>query len=463
MWACSDDDDDPVQLEVNNGVSSVSINRLGGEISVPISSNGSWTVAIDDEENDWAGTLVAKGNGNGAAVISVDYFSPEEQKAERTVSFTIKTADNSSQLNVRQYIGLNDGEEAPNDNNDTGITDAWFSKAIGCGFDPVTGKVTGSCLFNAKTLAKYSGNDEQYISVTKIPGAGQNVVTTDTLEVNDKTLKVKLSINVKYAKFKLSINGDYDNSGKQIQNNKTYCVSQEMTFETAQVNAPNIVACIEDNPTFNNDVDTMAAKITQNGFQSKYKTVTSVYASGDKAKFKSAVHNVLRAFGPLVVIGSSLGGSIFTAIEYDSVAVANDMKLKGVVDGNVKIAAVSVDAGLDATYTSLGQDIWKNSNHKCTITGGSTQTINALLKLVRQDEFDRTEYSKAVDDWQKSLSNEDKPTDKCHVIKYDLTPIWYFFPFDMQDEMRDIALEYYNGKKLCVDLKEDFTTYQTRK
>ena len=116
--ACTDDDSLSSNLVINNGDTEVAINRLGGSVEIPIKANGEWTATISGNEMDelpWSDVEQAKGNGNGAMTVNVDYFNPALQIHERKALITVKNGDKTQTITLRQYVGLKDGESADND------------------------------------------------------------------------------------------------------------------------------------------------------------------------------------------------------------------------------------------------------------------------------------------------------------------------------------------------------------
>ena len=65
FYACTDDKKDGISLVVNNGVTEVSIDRIGGEITVPVTTTGSWEATLADNSSKWATVWTGQGKGDG--------------------------------------------------------------------------------------------------------------------------------------------------------------------------------------------------------------------------------------------------------------------------------------------------------------------------------------------------------------------------------------------------------------
>ena len=90
FYACTDDKKDGISLVVNNGVTEVSIDRIGGEITVPVTTTGSWEATLADNSSKWATVWTGQGKGDGNAVIYVSHLDPRTQLNQRTTTLTIK-------------------------------------------------------------------------------------------------------------------------------------------------------------------------------------------------------------------------------------------------------------------------------------------------------------------------------------------------------------------------------------
>ncbi len=456
ITSCSDSDTtkDTV-LVVNNSDSEVSINRLGGQIEVPVETNSSWTVEMDDDECNWAQTWTEGGESDGILTLNVDYLDPRTQRQERTTTFTITSGTVSQQITLRQYIGLNDGETAENASTQP-YPDLWRSKGVGRGLDALTGEVTDFVL-NPKNMIKAGQNDDDYATLftqTTYPHTINDIVLTDTLEDNYRGLGVHCSIDIKYAKFKLNVNVDYKNSGKQVEHAKQYQASQDLAFLEARASVADVAALLEDDldtTEFTLKSDGMGKKMVSIGFQNTYRKVVKAFRQGNASNFKTAVNTMLGTYGPVIIDGATLGGSVFTSVKYDSVMVSDDLNLDSAkVTGEVKLGAIQIGASANVTYQQHGQTIWENSHHYCEASGGDTNAMVALVGVMDENFVNRKDLNEAAKKWLASIVSSNDEKDNTALIKCRYTPIWNIFPDDVAQAIKPLAVTYYKGKTLCT-------------
>lgn len=465
--ACSDDETS--NLVINNGITEVTINRLGGKVEIPVTADGEWTATISGNEMDelpWSNVYQEEGNGKGVLAVAVDYFNPALQMHERKAQITVKSGDKSQVITLRQFIGLEDGETAPNDS--TGYLDIWHDKGVGKPLNPLTGDIRNNFVLNTATIIEMAkGNDKRFntlFSQATLPGMNSEVHLNDSLENNNDSLGVHCKITVKFAKFKLGLEVDYKNHGDQKWHNAVYTGSQDVEFLKAGISTADIAAILEEEwdeaknnwkagTTLHNDV-------VSPGFLSAWVSVMKNRDNQDK--FQKAIKNIISKFGPVLVDGATLGGSIFTAIKYDSISIKDNFNVSGTVTANVALAAIQISGKVEAGYYKNGTDIWQNSESYCSISGGSSQSYEAILKQLEKDLPDREALRDAAQKWMASIRCTNNKDDNADVISIEYTGIWNLFPFDVADEIQDYIIDYYKGKKLCVDL-ENMGILKTKK
>lgn len=275
LSSCSDSDD-TASIIVNKGVKEACINRLGGNINIPIESNGNWKASLDDQGKlKWVGIKgAAEGKGSGSISLSVDYLNPKKQIQERTANLVLECDGKKEIVKLRQYMGLEEGESAENDNNQP-FTDLWFNKGIGSGYNILTGEQTET-VFNVEALKKYLAQNQTAKDQIK-------VAISDTLDEDTASLKVDCKLSVKYGTFKMNLNVNYDNKGYQLSNVKTYNSEQSVTFlssdfkgmSTLRHNLEKNVSGLEDQ--------------VQVGFLDVYNSIVDSYNTGTQEEFKENV------------------------------------------------------------------------------------------------------------------------------------------------------------------------------
>lgn len=439
LSSCSDSDD-TTSIIVNNGDKEACINRLGGNIDIPIESNGNWKASLDDVQGNlkWVGIKgAAEGKGSGSISLSVDYLNPKKQIQERTANLVLECDGKKEIVKLRQYIGLKEGESAENDNTQP-FTDLWFNKGVGSGYNILTGEQTET-IFNVEELKKYLAQNQTAKDQIK-------VALSDTLDEDTASLKVDCKLSVKYGTFKLNLNVNYDNKGYQLTNVKTYNSEQSVTFlssnfkgmSTLRHNLEKKVSGLEDQ--------------VEVGFLDVYDLIVDSYKTGNKEEFKENVEYLYETIGPVVITGADLGGSIFFSMRYDSLAMEENFKVHGDLDAKLMLAGVTIQGGVAVDYAKKGMQIWNASQHFITASGGNSATLASLTKLMTEKEPNLNSIQAAADKWINSITSASDQTDNTSLINIRYQGIWNLFPFKMSKEMKEIAREYYKDKKTCINL-----------
>lgn len=439
LSSCSDSDD-TTSIIVNNGDKEACINRLGGNIDIPIESNGNWKASLDDVQGKlkWVGIKgAAEGKGSGSISLSVDYLNPKKQIQDRTANLVLECDGKKEIVKLRQYIGLKEGESAENDNTQP-FTDLWFNKGVGSGYNILTGEQTET-IFNVEELKKYLTQNQTAKDQIK-------VALSDTLDEDTASLKVDCKLSVKYGTFKLNLNVNYDNKGYQLSNVKTYNSEQSVTFlssnfkgmSTLRHNLEKKVSGLEDQ--------------VEVGFLDVYDLIVDSYKTGNKEEFKENVEYLYETIGPVVITGADLGGSIFFSMRYDSFAMEENFKVHGDLDAKLMLAGVTIQGGVAVDYAKKGMQIWNASQHFITASGGNSATLASLTKLMTEKEPNLNSIQAAADKWINSITSASDQTDNTSLINIRYQGIWNLFPFKMSKEMKEIAREYYKDKKTCINL-----------
>lgn len=439
LSSCSDSDD-TTSIIVNNGDKEACINHLGGNIDIPIESNGNWKASLDDVQGKlkWVGIKgAAEGKGSGSISLSVDYLNPKKQIQERTANLVLECDGKKEIVKLRQYIGLKEGESAENDNAQP-FTDLWFNKGVGSGYNILTGEQTET-VFNVEELKKYLAQNQTAKDQIK-------VALSDTLDEDTASLKVDYKLSVKYGTFKLNLNVNYDNKGYQLSNVKTYNSEQSVTFlssnfkgmSTLRHNLEKKVSGLEDQ--------------VEVGFLDVYDLIVDSYKTGNKEEFKENVEYLYETIGPVVITGADLGGSIFFSMRYDSLAMEENFKVHGDLDAKLMLAGVTIQGGVAVDYAKKGMQIWNASQHFITASGGNSATLASLTKLMTEKEPNLNSIQAAADKWINSITSASDQTDNTSLINIRYQGIWNLFPFKMSKEMKEIAREYYKDKKTCINL-----------
>ena len=453
--SCADNDNEG-SFVVNGGAKEVSINRLGGNVKIPIQVSGDWTATITNNERNgllWSDVRQVKGNGPGTLTVDVDYLNPSLQIPERKALVTLKSGDQSQVITLRQFIGLEDGEKVPNSTEY--YSDLWYNKGVGKGFYPDTTRVCPNDVLNIKNVIEMAETPDYstLFAQEDRPGMTVDATINDTLSNNLDSIGVHCVINVKYANFKLSIAADYHNAGKQIENAKTYTASQDLEYKVASTSAADIEAILEDawDDTTNTwKKDSLARKVLSVGFFPKWANVMK--NRDDETMFHRAIDNILENFGPVFIDGATLGGSVFTAIQYDSLGVYDNFEINGTLTTEIALAAIKISGEVNVDYAKNGQDVWENSHYLCNVSGGGPESYAALLEQLNSMKPQPDEIKDAAQKWMQSIVSSTDESDNTAVINIQCIGIWNLFPFDVVDSMKEYIMQKYAGKKLCFDL-----------
>ncbi len=457
LSSCSDSDDE--KLIVNNDESEITVNRLGGSIEIPVSADGNWTISMENNTTDnsleWCGTDNLSGNGSGKIVMEVDYLSPLAQKHERTANIIIQNGSKKKVVRLRQYVGIKDGETVDNAANEP-FADLWNSKGIGSGFDVLTGKQTGNVVFNTKGLIQLaSSGDSEFASLfrqTANPDAKNKVLFTDTLERNNSHINAECNIDVKYASFKLNLHVVYDNTGQQINNKKTYNASQSVVFLSSSTDALSIASFLEDDPDFE---DATTRQLVSRGFRSLYRSITQAHKANETEDFNDCVGRLLDSYGPVVVTGADLGGSLFVSMNCDSIMMENNFNVTGKLTADVLLAGISISGNVSVTVGRNGKDIWRHGEHYVSASGGDKAALKTLVAAISVPEPDDDLLRDAASKWIDSIVSCDNENDNTAVVSIAYTPIWTLFPSSIARKIKALAVEKYKDKNICTFKLED--------
>ena len=474
MTSCSDNENlseaSPAAV-INDQLNEVSINRLGGYIDVPVMANGNWTAEVkSNTKHAWACVTKKEGNGATRLQVIVDPLSPRLQIQERSAEIIIKSDEGEKVVRLRQYVGLKPGETAANDDSEV-FYDVWFSKGLGAGFDPITGTQTGAMILNMQGIQQLATeNPTLYrglVRQTSNVNARDEVELVDTLEDNTVQLKAGGHLDVQWSKFKLGIDINYDNTGMQLNNVKTYNTEQKMVFLKASVDASPVKNLYSKDATLQGE---LAMNMMSVGFRDHYINIMDAFNEKDDELFEYEVEDMIGHFGCVMVNSADLGGSLFISMKYDSLNIANAYTVGGKASGKLDLGSFQINASADVTYSRTGTDIWTQTHHYIACTGGGKDELASLTALLRQKQPAPEEANKAIVDWKKSIlsivenssdgkvvtidGKDGSKKDNTAIISFNFIPIWNLFPAKVAIKMKRAVQAYYQrlGKKTCIDL-----------
>lgn len=462
--ACSDDESSSSDFVINNGATEASIDRVGGEIVIPITATGKWTAQLADDSRKWAQVWTGNGEGAGKAVVYVSPLDPRTQIHERKTTLTITTGDQKKVINVRQFIGLRDGEAAENEGEI--YADLWNGKGIGHGMDPLTGKMSNDAVINLYGLNKLIRQDPakwaEFYRQSPGPGVNGEVTLTDTLEDNVKGLHAKVGIDVTYATVKFHLDAEFQNKGRQYANPQRYIGSYRTTFLTGEVGIGNCRSIISKDPRLESEEAQMLLSPIA---QDYYFALKEAYDAKDDDTFKDVVEALCSEIGPVIVTKAELGGDCVIQLVFNEISQEDDFKIGGDINGSIKAGLFELKADLTVDYSKVGTDIWKNSSRSVTAHGGSSEALSRMLAALEAGTDDmetvRKNIKDATTEWVKSINSYDDPDiakqakmngkgDNTALVHVEYSPVWQLFPIKYQKKIKDIVVDLYKGKKLIT-------------
>lgn len=472
--SCSNDENinDDFIASVNNMTPSVvSVNRIDGIVEIPVNFDGKWTAEVKENEDElaWAGVKQSEGQGRGILTVRYDYFNPNLQQQERNAEIIIRCGEQTQTVRLRQYIGLNDGESACNQDNEF-YYDLWHNKGLGLGYNPETLNPVSS-IISINGILRASATNPKYaemVAQTSHADALSKIALIDTLQDNEVKLTASGHVDVKWTKFELGIDVKYDNTGKQLNNVKTYNTEQKIVFLESRLDPQFLTTALDNDPEFTG----IAGEIMSEGFKSAYKNIMKYHEAGNERLLKKAAQMLLKSYGPVIVTKAELGGSLGVSIRYDSLYMANKYDIKGSAKGKLNLGMLEVKADAEVIYGREGSDIWKNVQHFISCTGGGKDEITNLISLGQMEEPDPVAVNIAVKQWAQSIyslsektesskvtidGNNGSKQDNTDVVAFNYMPIWTIFPFEVAIDLEEIIMDYYKDKKIGFNLSQFVT------
>ena len=462
--ACSDDESSSSNFVINNGDTEASIDRIGGEIVIPITATGKWTAQLADDSRKWAQVWDGNGEGTGKAVVYVSPLDPRTQIHERKTTLTITAGDQKKVINVRQFIGLRDGEAAENEGEI--YADLWNGKGIGQGMNPLTGQLTSNSVINIyglNTLIKQDpGKWATFYRQTPGPGVNGEVTLVDSLEDNEKGIHAKVGIDVKYATVKFHLDAEFKNKGRQYARPQRYLGSYRTTFLTGELGIGNCRSVISRDPNLESEEAQMLLSPIA---QDYYFAMKEAYDDKDDGTFRDVIKALCSEIGPVIVTKAELGGDCIIQLVFNEISQEDSFKIGGKINAAIKAGLFELKTDIEIEYSKLGTDVWKNSSRNVTAHGGSSDALSKMLAALEAGTDDmetvRKNIKDATTEWVKSINSYDDPEiakkaklngkgDNTALVHVEYTPIWQLFPIKYQKKIKEIVVDLYKGKQLVT-------------
>ena len=475
--ACTDNEDITLTLGQDNA-KEVTINRIGGTLSVPITTNGEWTAELSDD-CDWAGVTETNGKGDKQLEVAVDYLNPSFVDADRSTTLTVTAGDKKQTIRIRQYLGLEDGANAAYLDG-TGFNDLYMTRGLGFGYNimPTENNITMTkySIISKQSLDKLAKEDSSFkdiITESTDPSVIGQAGPTEKFHKDTQHLGIKAEINVTYGLFKLGIHGEYLMGQKNDQQNYTFYSSYKVPRVMAILDAPTLEA-VADEDELNGLAFTLGFKSTRKKVIKQFETeIKSADYAGDRKKLAAGdpatwekyedLESELRAldtkYGPLYVASTTLGGDLTMEISCDTTSISDTIVVHGKVNASVTSGLLNVDVNIQADYAKIADDVLKKGTYAFMVKGGSSETQKGINDAMGIDKakIDVVNIQTKISEWVNSIPTDltsKEAYENVAVYEQGLAPVWGLFPGQYQSVIRGFFLYLYKDKKTIVDLND---------
>lgn len=458
--SCSSSDDFTSQLEVEDKVAATGIeSEINGLFTtIKIKSNDSWTIEVPKEDRKWIAIPVKSGQGDKEVAVSIG--ANFKSTVGRSSTITIKTGTQEQTIKVTQtptYQGQNVVTNGEIDN----YVEISDSKKLGYGYDPNTGRTTDPIINTNVFTVLMKEQPTKFKNLFKYDPAAKAEVEgriTDSVETKTDTLGARMTFNVNYSGFRLGISGRYVGDEKNEHSMNQYNYSASFRAGTAEVQAG--TAAYYFKRAYNKkQEDSNEYNLVTPAILSALEDMQSDLANKDTAKVYSTIEDFITQYGTQVTTRCVLGGNIAVSMRYDRDSVGG---LMGVDSAKLTVGyesflsgtpgSLKVNGEAEVTYKKFAQTVMENSYYKYEIEGGSSQGMNdlttAMTKLRTQGDKDEVyeNVQKKISDWVATINGKDAGT--IVPIKYEMTPIWNFFPSPYAGLIRDWVKKNIKNDKL---------------
>ena len=435
ITACSESED--VQLEVSGELEDGAIlSEIEGKFEIlRIHTNGSWTIDIPEDASHWV--YIAKKSGHGDSNIPVSIDANFGSAEGRSTTITITSGDVIHKIPVLQHPTYN-GEAVPNDDAQHLLIAATKGIGLGINLNTLTTSNNRVIDLNAiKDLQELNSNRYKslftYNSWNSASAAGAII---DSVDTKKDSLGVALSFDINYGDFKMNIGGAYHGDETKSHYQTEYKYGATYNIASASADIASLVAYYNKASVSNDNSDEteyMQYLLTA-GFIDAKTELEEIFQSedSDSDDIDEAIASLVKKFGPAVVSGCNLGGSISLWMKYNKDSISEKLHID---TAHVKLAVetglLSIGANVEVSYSKDGTKVLENSHFKFNIAGGAKapqDSVAIILSSPRQKGDEGKVYSSLQDNIKKWIGSIDaeKP-ETLTQTKIEIYPIWYFF------------------------------------
>ena len=437
LASCSSDDDFTTQLEIGGDVLTEGIEaEINGKVTtLSITSNDSWKIDVPEDASHWVYIPVKSGQGNRNVPVSID--SNFGSAAGRNTTITI-TAGNIVQKVVVTQVPTYKGEAVANSNEAVDYMKIAEMKGVGLGLNLGSLETYTSNVINLNAV-----NELQKINKSKYGNfftydiqaeAAVQGAVIDSVDTKKDSLGVALSFDINYGTFKMNIGGAYHGDESKEHYQTEYKYGATYNIASASTDMASLIASYNnasDSKDASEETDWMRCLLTP-GFIDAKEEVEYAQSENDADYFNDTMEDLVHQYGPVVISGCDLGGSMSLWMKYNRDSIADIMSVD---TAHVKVAVESgllnVKANVEVSYKKEGITVLENSSFKYHISGGAKSAQDAVASVLstqRQKGDNDVVYATLhdkTDAWISSLDGNDAAT--LSYTRLQIYPIWYFF------------------------------------
>ena len=437
LASCSSDDDFTTQLEIGGDVLTEGIEaEINGKVTtLCITSNDSWKIDVPEDASHWVYIPVKEGKGNRNVPVSID--SNYGSAAGRNTTITVTAGDVVQKVAVTQVPTYN-GEAVANADEAVDYMKIADKKGVGLGLNLGTLETSINSVINLDAVSELQKRNKAkygYLFTYDIQAeaAAQGAVI-DSVETKKDSLGVALSFDINYGTFKMTIGGAYHGDESKDHYQTEYKYGATYNIANAYTDMASLVACYNNASTSKDEseeADWMRCLYTPAFIEAK-EDVELALAEKDTDWFNDAMESLVGQYGPVVISGCDLGGSISLSMKHNRDSIADIMSVD---TAHVKVAVetrlLNIKANIEVSYKKEGITVLQSSAFKYHITGGAKSAQDAVASVLstQREKGDEnvvyTELHDKLDAWISSLDGNDATT--LSYTRLQIYPIWYFF------------------------------------
>ena len=435
--SCSDDDDFKTQLEIAGDVLTEGIEaEINGKVTMlSINSNDSWTIDIPKDASKWVYIPVKSGQGSRNVPVSIDsnYGSAEG----RSTTITITAGNIEHKIAVTQIPTYN-GEAVANANEATDHILIADQKGLGLGLNLTSLETYKNNVINLNAVKELQEISQSkygnFFTYNVQAEASAHGAVTDSVDTKKDSLGVALSFDINYGDFKMNIGGAYHGDESKNHYQTEYNYGAKYNIASASVDLASLVASYNDatSSTSNTtEADWMRCLLTP-GFIEAKEWVEEAYEGDDADDLHDAIEDLVNSYGPVVISGCDLGGSMSLWMKYNRDSIADILRIDTAhVSVAVETELLQVSANVEVSYKKEGIKVLENSSFKYRMSGGAKTAQDAVGSILstqrKKGDADQVyaDLHDATDKWIASLDAENPAT--LSYTRLQIYPVWYFF------------------------------------